>query len=305
MKRIVKRVVLVILAVAVVVAASFAIFAYVQVRNFDASMAKVYDVPPLAITISTDEAVLARGKHLVESVAPCATRDCHGSDLAGGTNIDVGPIGNFCGPNISAGGLGATYTDGELARLVRHGVKKDGRSVRFMPAHEFGFLPDSDLTAAISYLRTMPPVDRPNALMTIKWFGKFIDRMDGIPLDIARRIDHEHPEVWTGPPEPTAKYGRLLARSCTGCHGKKFSGGPIPGAPASMPKPLNLTPHETGLKDWTFDDFDKLLSTGVRKNGSALNPFMPLDAIGRLDPIERRALWEYLRTLPPVPLGNR
>src|SRR5207237_576852 len=137
-----------------------------------------------------------------------------------------------------------------------------------------------------------------------KWFGKFLDRMDAIPLDIARRIDHEHPDL-AGAPEPTAAYGRFLAKGCTGCHGKRFSGGPIPGAPSNLPKPLNLTPHETGLKDWTFEDFDKLLSTGVRKNGSALNPFMPLDAIGQLDPVERRALWEYLRTLPPLPLGNR
>jgi hypothetical protein len=304
MKKWIKRILLGVVVLIVVLGGGFGIFACVQISRYESSMEKVYDVPPMAITISTDDAVLARGAHLAESVAPCANRDCHGSDLAGGSNIEVGPVGNFCGPNISKGGLGAVYTDGELARLVRHGIKKDGRGVRFMPSHEFGFLPDSDLVAVISYLRTLPPVTRPNAPMRIKWFGKVLDRMDAIPLDVARRIDHEKPDL-AGAPEPTAAYGRFLAKGCTGCHGKKFSGGPIPGAPSKFATPLNITPHESGLKDWTFEDFDKLLSTGVRKNGRQLDVFMPLDAIGQLDPIERKALWEYLRTLPPVPFGKR
>jgi hypothetical protein len=304
MKRTLLRVLLAIVGVVGIVLLSCAVFAFVQVRRFDASMNRVYDVAPMPIALSTDEAVLARGKHLAEAVMPCTNKDCHGSDLAGGNAIDVGPIGRFAGPNVSKGGLGAAYTDGELARLIRHGLKKDGRSVVFMPSHEMGFLPDADVVAVVSFLRTLPPVDRPNQATTVKWFGKVLDRMDAIPLDVARRIDHEHPDL-AGPPEPTAAYGRFLAKGCTGCHGKRLSGGPIPGAPSSFPTPLNLTPHETGLKDWTFEDFDNLLSTGVRKNGRALDVFMPLDAIGKLDPVERRALWDYLRTLPPVPLGHR
>jgi hypothetical protein len=84
-----------------------------------------------------------------------------------------------------------------------------------------------------------------------------------------------------------------------------LSGGRIPGAPDSFPIPLNLTPHETGLKDWTYDDFAKLLDTGVRKNGKMLDPFMPLVAFAQYDDTERHAVWEYLRALPPTPLGNR
>ena len=56
----------------------------------------------------------------------------------------------------------------------------------------------------------------------------------------------------------------------------------MPGAPPSLPIPLNLTPDATGLKDWTFDDFDKLMSTGIRKNGKQLDPFMPIECLAQL-----------------------
>jgi hypothetical protein len=304
-KRIIKRVVLGLLALIVVVVAGGGIYACVQVQSYEASVAKVYDVKPLDdLKRSTDAAVLARGDHLAHSVAPCAAGDCHGPDLGGGKAIDAGPIGVIAAPNISAGGLGASYSDGELARLVRHGIKKDGRTVIFMPSHEIGWLPDADLVAVVSYLRTLPPVDRPNAGMKIGTLGKILDVKGMIPIDVARRIDHQKPDLG-GPPEPTAAYGRFLARGCTGCHGERFSGGRIPGAPSSFPVPLNLTPHETGLGGWSFDDFDKLLSTGIRKSGKKLDPFMPIETLGHLDPIERKALFAYLQTLPPLPLGNR
>ena len=80
-----------------------------------------------------------------------------------------------------------------------------------------------------------------------------------------------------------AAYGAYLVRGCTGCHGDGLSGGPIPGAPPSTPVPLNLTPHETGLAAWTYEDFDKLLTQGVRKSGKKLDPFMPVEALGKLE----------------------
>src|SRR5687767_12435877 len=89
------------------------------------SMDRVYDIPLPAITHSTDPAVIERGRHLAESVAGCATADCHGTDLGGGNTIEAGPVGSFTGPNLTSAGLGAQYSDGELARLLLHGVKRD------------------------------------------------------------------------------------------------------------------------------------------------------------------------------------
>jgi cytochrome c5 len=285
-------------------AVALSAYAMVQSSAFDESMAKVYDVPVPKVTVSKDPAVLARGEHLAKAVAACASRDCHGTDLGGGKPIEMGPLGTFAGPNISASGLGAAYSDGELARLVQHGVKKDGRSVRFMPAQDFGWLPDDDVAALVSWMRAQPGVDRDSGGTVVKTLGKVLDRKEQVILDVARHIDHERRPAVPAP-AATAEYGAYLAKLCTGCHGKHLSGGKIPGAPPSVPIPLNLTPHATGLAGWTYDDFDKLLTKGIRKNGQMLNPFMPIVAFGLMDDTEKRALFAYLMSLPPKELGNR
>jgi hypothetical protein len=277
-----------------------------QTSAYDRSVDRVYDIPlsALPVVASNDPAVIARGEHLAKSIAPCAVRECHGTDLGGGDTIAMGPIGVFSGPNISAGGLGVAYSDAELARIIRHGVKKDGRTVRFMPAQEFGWLPDSDLVAIVSWLRAQPAVERANGETSIHLLGKVLDRNDQLVLDVARRIDHTRHE--TAPaPAPTAAYGAFIARLCTGCHGERLSGGRIPGAPSSIPTPLNLTPDDTGLKGWTYEDFDALVTRGLRKNGKKLDPFMPIAAIGQCDATEKHALWAYLQTIPAMAFGNR
>ncbi len=280
-------------------------FVTMQVLAFDASMQKVYDTPPVdSIKASTDPSVLARGKHLVHGIAGCAANDCHGPDLAGGETQSMGPVGTMTSPNITPGSAVAAYSDGELARLLRYGIKRDGRSAQFMPSGEFRWMPDSELTAVVSYLRSVPPSSKPNGPLHFGPLGKVLDRQGKLVLDVARKLDGA-PLEFASTPEPTARYGRFLAKSCTGCHGEHLSGGPIPGAPASLPVPLNLTPHESGMKGWTYEDFNALLLQGVRKNGQKLNAFMPIDAFKNADEVEKRALFAYLSTLEPRPFGGR
>jgi len=299
-----KRIALVVVGVVLLLLVSAAAYAFVQARAFDASMDKVYDIPLPAASKSDDPAVIARGKHLSEAFTGCTTPDCHGPDGAGGKVMSMGPLGTLVGPNITGGGLGVAYTDGELFRLIRHGVKKDGRSLRFMPAQDFSWLPDADVVALISYVRSLPAVERPNGPIQMGMIAKILDRAEKLPLDVARHVDHA--SAGQGPaPEATARYGALLSRICTGCHGAHLSGGRIPGAPSSLPMPTNLTPHETGLKGWTYEDFVRLMEQGIKKNGAKLDPFMPFQSFGKMDDTEKRALWTYLSSLPPTELGNR
>jgi len=277
---------------------------WMRVSAYDSSMSQVYAFALPKIERSTDPLVLARGKHLVESLGGCAANDCHGADLSGGKTISMGPVATITAPNITLGGLGAAYSDGELARLIQHGVKKDGRSLTFMPVHEINWLPDNDVQAIVSHIRTLSDSAKANGPMTVGLIGKMLDQSDALILDVARRIDHNHREV-APPPEPTKKYGRFIGKGCTGCHGATLSGGPIPGAPADMPIPSNITPDATGLAGWTFADFEKLLDQGVRKNGKKLDPFMPLESLVTMNEIERKALWDYLTSVPAKEFGNR
>ncbi len=287
---------------AAVTTLGFGGFVGLQVRAFDQSVAQTYDLAPLAIERSADPAVVARGEHLARGLGGCSSKDCHGADFAGGRPLVMGPVGTFTGPNLTA--LLPAYSDGELARLLRFGVKKDGRSVRFMPVEDFAWMNDGDMRAVVSYLRTIKPVDRASGLVEVGVLGKVLDRRDALPLDIGRRMATAKPDL-AGAPEPTAAYGAYLARGCTGCHGKGFSGGPIPGAPKELPTPLNLTPHASGLAGWTYEDFDKLMKKGIRKNGKALDPFMPIESYGTMDEVEQRALFAYLVKLEPRAFGGR
>jgi cytochrome c553 len=302
MKSMVKRGVLGLSGLVALAAVSLGTFVEVEASEYDASVEQVYDIPVPDVARSIDPKVVARGKHIVDAVAGCSSRACHGADLAGGERIDLGPVGSIHAPNLSV--LAVAYADGELARLVRHGIKKDGRTVRFMPVQDFNWLSDADLIAIVSYLRTVPPVDRENDSTNVKTLGKVLDRRGQVRLDVAGHMDHTRIDQ-APPPSPTPEYGRFLARACTGCHGEHLSGGPIPGAPSSVPVPLNLTPDDTGLAGWTFEDFDRLLSTGARRSGKRLDPFMPTESFGKLEDDEKRALWAYLRTLPPTKLGQR
>jgi mono/diheme cytochrome c family protein len=266
-------------------------------------MAKVHKVPLPKISAATDADSVARGAHLVETLGGCALGDCHGKNLVGGKTIDVGPVASITAPNIT--NIVAAYSDGELARLFRHGIKKDGTSVIMMPVQDFYWLPDEDVAAIIGYIRALPKSDNAPPATVIKPFGKVIDRQDSFPLDIARFMQ----KLERLPPPPqaarTKEYGKYVARLCSGCHGESFSGGPIPGAPPDMAIPLNLTPHETGLKGWTYEDFVKVSMTGVNPKGKKLDPFMPFEALGKMTDDERGALFDYLMSLPPKEFGNR
>jgi len=278
-------------------------FVLYEVHAFDQSMEKRWDLPPLDLARSTDPAVIARGNHLVHGVAACSGKDCHGHDLAGGNTLLLGPGGEITAPNITGAGITATYSDGELARLIRYGIKRTGTSVTFMPCTDFNWLPDDDLRAVVSYLRTVPNVDKASGPLRLGVLGKILDRRGMFPMDIARKVDGK--VELAGKPEPTAAYGRFLARACMTCHGAGLSGGPIPGAPKDLPVPRNLTPDETGLKGWTLADFDNLLVNGIRKNGKKLHPFMPIENTRNMDDVEKQALFAYLMSLPPKPFGGR
>jgi len=300
-----KRVVVALGALVALTALGAGLSVWRDVTAFEASMRKVYARPVPLVSRSAEPGVLAHGKQLAESVASCTAAACHGVDLAGGRTFNIGPLATISGPNISGAAL-ASYTDGELARLIQRGVKRNGRGVLFMPVQNFSWLPPTDISAIVSYLRTVPGVQRPNGPLRASLFGKVLDRHERVILDVARRVESEPaPSPIQAQANASASYGELLSRACSMCHGQHLSGGAIPGAPSSTPVPSNLTSDASGLRDWTFDDFKRLLTTRRRKNGKALDPFMPTDAFAKYDSVQMHALWSYLRSIPPRRLGQR
>jgi mono/diheme cytochrome c family protein len=283
-------------------AAGAALFVLWHVRKYDQSTSKVYDVPLKPIALGSDAATLERGKHLAESLGECTT--CHGDNFAGGRVENMGPLGQVVFPNVGPGARLKLYSDAELARLIRHGIKRDGTTVRLMPSNNNTWWPDEDVAALIAWLRARPAVQGDPGVFEVTAMAKVLDRFDSIPIDVARRIDHRAPRN-APKPNADAHYGSFVGTSCRGCHGVTLAGGPIPGAPPDIAVPLNLTKHESGLGGWTYDDFKALVQTGKRKNGKKLDPFMPVDSLRAMNEVELEALWLYLQSVPPRPFGER
>jgi mono/diheme cytochrome c family protein len=260
-----------------------------------------WNVKAHPFTIPTDAASIAEGKRLY-AARGCA--DCHGADLSGAKFIDDPGLGQWTGANLTT--ILPAYSEADWDRTVRQGVKPDGKSVFFMPANEFYYLSDHDLGAIVAYMKTMPKVDRPQPEQKVGVVARIVHALDLMALDPARKVDHNAPRPADLKPAVTAEFGERLAKGqCMTCHGEHLSGGPIPGAPPSLPVPKNITMDSTGLGTWTEAQFVTALRTGKRPDGSEINPFMPWRTFASLSEEELGALWIYLRSVPPKPFGQR
>lgn len=281
------------------------LFASFQIFSFNRAADTVLERPEVRVAASTDSVAIERGRHIAESFGGCF--GCHGENLGGQLVEDMGPIGALRASNLTSGngGVGTDYTDSQLAQTIRWGVRPDGRSLVFMPTQEHNWWPDEDLVAVVSFVRSMPPVDNVVEPSRIGPLGKILGNLGVIPWFSAQMVDPDAPREQVPAPEPTARYGAYLARSCSGCHGENFSGGPIPGAPPSLPTPRNITPHAEGLAGWTFETFMAVVESGNRPDGTPLNPFMPVAGIRAMNDTERTALWAFLQTVEPLSTGTR
>jgi len=267
-------------------------FIYFSVENrFD----KEYQVAPVSLTIPADAETIALGKHIA-AIKGC--NDCHGSDYGGKVVIDDPGMGFIPAPNITPGKGGlstryTSYTDEDYVRAIRHGIGKDGKSLVLMPSYEYNPLSKKDLTALISYLKTVAPVNRKMEDVKLGPVGYVLTSLNKVPVVSAEKVDHAKPIAGEVHPEITVTYGKYLAVSCVGCHGDNFQGGDaiIPGSP----KVPNIT-GSGSLNKWTEAQFIQTLRTGVTPEGKKLDPkFMPWPMTKNYTETEIKALYLFLK----------
>ncbi len=106
--------------------------------------------------------------------------------------------------------------------------------------------------------------------------------------------------------------GAYLARAgdCMACHtirgGQAYAGGRAIPTPFGTIYAPNITPHaETGIGQWTPDDFWQALHNGKSKDGSFLYPAFPYPNYTRVTRADSDAMFAYFRTLEPVNQPNR
>jgi len=267
----------------------------------NATLVAEMDVPTDHVETSGDAEVVARGKLLADHVSICA--GCHGEDLGGKDYLDVDGLLHIYTPNITSAGVTADYTDDDWVRAIRHGVRPDGTGIPMMATKNLIHLSEADLGAVISYVKTVPPVERELPETEIHLLGRMLWTAGVFELIAARDVDHDQP-FRTPERAKTIAYGDYIAwnAGCHDCHGEGLSGGHIAGTPSDFPEPANITPG--GIGDWTFAHFNAAVRGGISKDGHQLDPLMPSRRYAGLPDTEMTALWMYIQQVPSGEYGN-
>jgi mono/diheme cytochrome c family protein len=225
-----------------------------------------------ALPVPTDAAAVDRGKH-VAGMRACSK--CHGDNLGGKLLSGDAFIGTLPAANLTAGegGIGASYTDTDWVRAIRHGVKPDGRAAVFM--NDYSTLSDQDLGDLIAYLKQIPPVD---SQFPAAQYGPLIPVVFGSGLypPAAEKMDHGAPRPADPAPGATREYGQYLSAICSECHGKSLAG---------------------KLEQWNQQDFIGAVQTGVRPDGQPLSKAHPQKAFAEMNDTELTALWLYFQSV--------
>jgi mono/diheme cytochrome c family protein len=219
--------------------------------------------------------------------------DCHGKDLGGMKVMEDPAFATIHGPNLTPAAL-ESWSDTEILRAVRHGVGKDGRPLLLMPSHEYQYLSEEDLVATVAFLRSLPPVDRPNGEIKLGLVAKLLTATGKLPTMIpAEIVDHTSGFNPKPPEGPTLEFGRYLVQSsCIGCHGPQLRGGPIPGGAPDWPAASDISQPVVG--SWTRDQFFEIMRSGVGSNGEQIRAPMPVALTAQMDDTELEAMWQFL-----------
>lgn len=267
-----------------------------------------------------DSALAARSANLKNgetmfNVGGCAS--CHATEvnkdplsLGGGHELKTA-FGTFVVPNISPDaktGLG-TWTEAQFLNAMVKGVGRNGEHLYpAFPYTSYQRMRVEDVRDLFAYIKTLPAVAKESAPHQL-----------GFPFNIRRTLGGWKLLFLDGKGfEPDPSRNAVLNRGaylvegpghCAECHstrnplGAITAAGRMAGGPNAEGKGFvpNISQHPTdGVGEWSVKDFEFLLLRGDLPAGAAVGDEMA-DVVlntGKLSPDDRRAMAEYLKTLP-------
>jgi cytochrome c553 len=240
-------------------------------------MRRSYDAPLVPLR-AVDPADPVAGMHMAKVVGCWA--GCHGKVGEGGFE-EIEGIHKSAAPTLSQ--VLPQYSDEELVRLIRYGVKRDGGSSIGMISYATWPLGDQDLVNIIAHLRAqpvLPPVPRSHkftlrgrwAMVTGKW---------GVDAEL---VDRSLPRWGELPRTTPFERGRYLASVvCTACHGLDFRGSALEGSP-----PLAI------VAAYSLEQFRRLLRDASSLDGRDMSAMSWVRNVDFSDQ-EIGDLYEFLR----------
>ena len=264
------------------------------------------------------DARLARGKYLAEGPAACF--HCHTehdftdpeypivqAKKGAGWVMPVPELNYIASRNITPDvetGIG-TWSDDEIARAIREGVRKDGSALfPIMPYPFFATMDDEDVKSIVVYLRTLPAVK--NVVPTRQLPGP----LEYIVKTIPKPLTTPQPSHPASTPVERGKYLATIA-DCHGCHTASVQGQPLPGLdfggggsfddPALKTKvfSLNITQDPSGIAHYDDTLFIQTIRTG-RVTSRLVNHIMPLEFFKNMTDDDLRDIFAYIKSVPPV-----
>ncbi|HEV7765491.1 MAG TPA: cytochrome c [Thermoanaerobaculia bacterium] len=278
----------------------------------------------VAAACTRESPSVARGAYLANGVARCFW--CHSPldnnnpaypkpELLGSGDVldpDTPIVAGNLTPDVQTG-LG-NWKDAEIIRAIREGVGRDGHPLRAHPGSYYSVMTDHDAASVVAYLRTLKPIRKP-----LPKSAPQVGSRDSIQPYVAPARTKDLDDV-------TAR-GAYLAQlgECLGCHttttldgnpaqDMRFGGGRLffvangvgneyySGAPKDTPifASANLTPHSSGIPYYTENVFVKTIRSGRVNGVRPLSAAMPWIFFRSMTDADLRAVFAYLKTLPPV-----
>ena len=283
--------------------------------------------PPTEEKFAATPARLARGAYLVEHVSDCL--HCHsgfqpdlytapvkpGTEGEGGFPFDekLGIPGMVQAQNITPDvetGIGG-WTDGEVLRALREGIKKDGTALfPQMPYQSFRQMSDEDAKAVVVYLRTLAPVRHEIAPRRLNFPVNLLVKFAPRPVD--------GPVVAPDNAKDHLGYGKYLVTiaGCADCHtpmddkgnrlhDRELAGGWVMTLPFGRVVSGNITPAPDAWMGQAtreefigrFKSFEGLVPSKALPNR---NTIMAWYSYADLTETDLAAIYDYLKTVPPI-----
>jgi mono/diheme cytochrome c family protein len=256
-----------------------------------------------------------RGKNLAFNI--CA--GCHYNQKAGkfiGRSLNDLPkiAGHLYSANLTqskTNGIPLQYTDAQLFYLLKTGISASGK---FMPYMMRPMMADEDINAIIVYLRSndeaVTAADTTVGKTHINFIGK-------AGIRFATKPQPYNKGVQTPDENNAITYGRYLVAviGCYHCHSSNVLGlnyfdpektkGYLQGG-IKLKDPdgnrlygPNLTPDkETGIGNFSEENFTKAVREGITPSGKKLSP--PMEKFKSLTDKQVNAIYTYLQSLTPV-----
>lgn len=232
--------------------------------------------------------------------------------LGGGRQLKS-PFGTFVVPNISPDprhGIGS-WSDVELINAVKRGVGRKGEHLYpSFPYPSYSLMTTGDVRDILAYIKTLPVDERANAPHDLA-FPYAIRRSVG-----AWKLLYFRPREFVADEQRSPEWnrGRYLAEGaahCVECHTPRNALGGLDrdklyaGAPnleAGGKFAVNITPHRSGIGDWSEQEIADFLSSGLNNCFNEPAGMAAVLASTTLLPAnENAALATYIKSLSPKP----